>query len=226
MRKKKLPAEKKPKFTCTPEQENAATKFLRRILEINKIIGPTMYGSGCDDLLTQMNEEYHHTVLQLLRTQKRFDYLEKKDQGPFGSATVSEKAGLLINAKDIFRNGPLRKQAQSEDYLFATTDLGAIAYEVAETGKSCATLKVYFGAIHDGDSESSRYFQLIDIHEAPTWRGAFRCDYCAGMVDQLYVSAVAEHFGCVACHTTLDARELNTYERTVKMLQGRKRGAA
>jgi hypothetical protein len=208
----KLPSTEKRPFSCTPAQQAAALRFLERTIGIQRIIGPHNAQSGHDDILGQINDEYHSSVDWFLRQRNRIGDAKEK---PLTARLLNGGPGLILHIDDVLKNGVLAEQANSEDYLFAVNGPNAVAYEVEKKGKSKYALRVFVDyGLADDDSWSA--WQLIDVQTGPSWCAEFQCPCCERMVRELFNSYMACKFGCVECITILDPREADMYQRTLK----------
>lgn len=201
-----------PKFICTPEQKFAALEFLKRTIEVQEIIGPYTSGMGQPDILATINDEYHAAVEFMLDQQGLKSSIE---HGPVTITLQDGGPGFILHARDIARNGPMGDQAKSKDFLFATRGLNAGAYEVGRLGKSRYKITVYFNTDWS-EGDIGKYLQIIELNESG-FVPYLRCPYCTQDFPELYVSYWATYFGCVRCHTVLNAKEAAIYQRTVKI---------
>ncbi len=212
------------KVSCTPEQRLTACRFLERIIDAEQIIGTAYDHSIHNEVLLDINEKYHAAICGLLEVQERLTSQQKASEDwPFSTAVVDEQMGFVLNINHVMKNGEFNAQSQSPDFLFAVNGRNAVAYTLARSGKSKATITVYFGNRY-ADNDVVRYRQRIELLMGHLWNVAFRCPFCEENVAELYVSHDSSAFGCVACHTALNAEEAARYQRTIQRTATAKKG--
>jgi ribosomal protein L37AE/L43A len=171
-----------------------------------------------DETLLEINSRYHETIRQFLETRNLLTPLPEKETSqdwPFSTVAVDEQLGFVLNIDHIMKNGEFIEQSKNPDVLFAVNGRNALAYMLERTGKSKATITGYFG-VRYAEGDVARYRQRIDLFMGHLWNVAFRCPFCEDTenIRELYVSYSCSAFGCISCHTALDAKEAARYEHT------------
>lgn len=208
---------KKPSFTCTPEQEKAAVRFVQLTIAAQRIIGPAISGHGDVDILGQIHSEYHETLAQLLRKEKRLEWLGENTPRPRAMLVLTEgEPAFALRFSEITANGDWPDQVRMYEFLYSESSGPRQVGYKAHIQRGRTTIRVYFKVDSTQGRLNARVnLQIIDVKDT-----GFECPLCRDVVDELFVDDLRWHFACVPCMTILSPSDRVMYERARRARKG------